>query len=487
MFRDIVNETALTTQTANEYFAGRIWGDKVRNDDTFVATLRALLYSRIPADEYLSFRYQRTSKDKTYYSNVDSRDALLNTTGYYDLDEVPESCIIYHRCDHTDPLANEAAIDYIDQTFLKFSSGWERVSRVTDFFIKKTKVLCFINPEKKSVFLFTGSVNMRMYHYIQCGIFAMLPWYFARENGATEDELSVIKSLRESEPASYLDALKNIASKLDFRGMKIRNALHGFESATFQQALDNTASQIDSIRNQISRLYASAREKLAEKEELEIKSLGLMAKIKDSSQNSEYMEYFLANKNLTLVESDGTTVGLIARGYITFFDEEAAKVMIDNETGVMYRDGTSYSTRDMKKLLYAVFIEHRIRMRVCSYYRLSRDGVRVQSNYSYGAEFDDCTPNPHIDRYVCLGNYEEAINILLHEADYIGATEQCMASCQSLNFSDLYVMREFAERLHELNPSKNVRCFELPDGSVVNPKQAIEWLYNEEKKQEQEA
>ena len=84
-------------------------------------------------------------------------------------------------------------------------------------------------------------------------------------------------------------------------------------------------------------------------------------------------------------------------------------------------------------------------------------------------------PNTHINSYSCMGNYQTTINNLLKRRNYIGALEQCIASCKSLNFGDSTVMREFMGTMYGDNSANN-RCIELPDGSVVRPVEAIKWL-----------
>lgn len=488
MFREVIRGTALATDAANTFFSGKIDGDRMQDDVTFVSTLRALLGNRIPDGERIFFKFQRSSRGAAHYSDDQSGCQINRIIGYEETDDIPTGTIFYHRCENYDSASNDIALEYIEKYFTQVFPEFKRIQRVTDFYIKRAKILCFVNPELKTVFLFSGAINMRLYHYLQCGIYAMLPWYFASDSRPTPDEMDVIKSLRESEPTQYKTAIKKIADGLNLREIMIRKALDGFESATYRIALDKISNDMMQVQDQIDSLYGRARELHHKKSDMEIKSLGLMAKIADASGASEYMEYFLANKNLKLERCNGTDVFLVTKGYLTFFDEDNAKCVIDNPTGVMYRPGGSNYSRiisdaDMKKLLYSVFIDKTIKMKVCAYYRLGRYGVSTESGHEYGDDFCDCTPNPHIDRYSCLGNYEEAINLLLNDGDYIGATEQCIAFCQSLNFGDWAVMSEFALRLYGVNRS-NMNCFELPDGTVTDPKGAIEWLKaHEETKQ----
>ena len=140
----------------------------------------------------------------------------------------------------------------------------------------------------------------------------------------------------------------------------------------------------------------------------------------------------------------------------------------------------------MKKLMYAIFIDQTLRIKLCSAYKFYLNGnVEGLSGHRYGYEFRECTPNTHIDRYSCLGNYQRVINECLRRNDYIGAIEQCVASCKSLNFADSTVMSEFMSRLYGIsNYDVNIKCIELPDGRVVEPKDAIAWLNEQESKTE---
>ena len=87
MFRDIVSGTALTATTADDFFRGRIYGDKVRDDHTFVSTLRALIGARIPDGESIVFKYRRSANSKSYWDDDDSGYQIRNIVGFDDADE----------------------------------------------------------------------------------------------------------------------------------------------------------------------------------------------------------------------------------------------------------------------------------------------------------------------------------------------------------------------------------------------------------------
>ena len=135
----------------------------------------------------------------------------------------------------------------------------------------------------------------------------------------------------------------------------------------------------------------------------------------------------------------------------------------------------------MQKLMREIFVSEnpRLRIRFCAAYRFDLNGsVSPQTGDFSDYTFDGYMPNTHIDRFHCMGNYLRTINELLRQRNYIGALEQCIASCKSLNFGDSAVMGEFMKTMWS-NGSVS-RCIELPDGRVVKPNEAIRWLEEQE-------
>ena len=157
----------------------------------------------------------------------------------------------------------------------------------------------------------------------------------------------------------------------------------------------------------------------------------------------------------------------------------------------MYRpDGgnghNAAASEKMQKLMQEIFVSEnpRLRIRFCAAYRFDLNGsVSAQTGDFSDYTFDGYMPNTHIDRYHCMGNYSRTINELLRKRNYIGALEQCIASCKSLNFGDSAVMGEFMRTMWSNNTVS--RCIELPDGRVVKPNEAIRWLDEQEAKNEQ--
>lgn len=481
MFKSIIANTPLTTEAANEYFEGKIGGNMYQGDVSFLSTLRALLGSREMDEEESVFLFFGSSSYDEYALRNAGIDMAINAI-------VPararDSGILYiHSFHNESQTANRAWMEMVQSSFEEKLSGWHRVEKVTTFFRKAFFVLCYINPRLKSTIVFTEKMTAREMHYLQCGIFPFMPWYFDQETGVSEIEMELMKSLREKTSDKYEECIAKIAERYDFRTAHVRQLLRGFESRYERIQLDRAECDMETVISNIDSYNQAIAGLLKKKRDYENMILGLEAKIAQTGENSEIMEYFLCNKRLALESVTDSTMKFVVCGYASYFDEEMARRVIDNPGSYVYRPNTRncnniIPAEDMKMLMEAIFIDGTLKLRFCAAYELQLEGrAKGLSSYSYSADYREYMPNPHIDRYACLGNNEYEINRCLKDNNYIGAIEQCIASCKSLNFADSTVMREFMLRMYGISERHtNNRCIELPDGRVVVPKEAIKYL-----------
>jgi len=477
LFRTPITSTPLTTDAANAYFDGRIFGNNWNRDISFVATLRALLDKRLGAEDHVYLHFGSSSYDASQLRCNNDR-ACINA-----ITDEEEDTIYVHNFNGT-PENNEAWFNFVEANIERHCPGWHRLEKATMFYRKVFKVLCYINPEKHNVMLFADSLDTSRMHYLQCGIFAFMPWYFDQKDAVDELEMELVKSLRAKTPDKYLDCLAKIAAQYDFKTARVRQLLAGFETRYERAQCEDLRYRIESSINSINDLNDRISSYLRQKKDYEIQLLGYETKIAQSEgQDSEIMEYFLCNKNIILEDVDDARMQFVVCDYVSFFDDEMLRRVLDNPTSYIYRvdgrdRGNIIPADDMKMLMKAIFLDETIKMRFCAAYEFNlAGGVHAISSYSYPDECRDYTPNTHIDRFHCMGGYEKIINERLRDHDYIGAISQCIASCKSLNFGDSPVMNEFMRRMYEISDRNvNIRCIELPDGSVVKPKDAIKYL-----------
>lgn len=479
MFKISITSTPFTTDAANAYFEN-IRGESYGNDNSFLATLRALVAPRIKEGEQIYLAFGQTNYNAASISSVPVDRAVQSICRNYGLNDSNGTIVIHSlTAGEEDNLANFRAIN---AKFTSCFDGYYCLDKVKAFYRKSFNIECYINPERKNVIIFVDNLDTKKLHYLQVSVLAFLPWYFDPEAGVTENEMELLYSLRETSSEKYENCLAKIAEKYDFKSARVRQLLAGFETRYEQLECDKVRKEIQQFDYDMNRLNEQIGVLLGRRNDSCIKLLGLEKKIAEGTEDSEIMEYFLCNNRLYLENVTAQDMYFSVKDYLTYFDREMAERAIENPRSFVYPFGrethNGISADDMKKLMTEIFVneEPRLRIRFCAAYRFALNGsVSAQSRHTFSCEFNDCMPNTHINEYSCMGNYQTTINKLLASHDYIGALEQCVASCKSLNWGDSTVMSAFVTTLWGGNRTNN-RCIELPDGRVVKPIGAIKWL-----------
>lgn len=485
MFKTTISDTPFTSDIASSYFSN-ITGDPILGDVSFLATLRALLAPRIKAEDTIRLVYTTSRYSKSEINGASVNQCVDAITSDMRLTrDGSQGLFVVHnfRSDQESNLANMKAIE---AGFTDRYSGYSRLEKMTAFFKKSFPVLCYVNPERRNVVMFVESLDIKKMHYLQMSVLPALPWYFNPEVGISEDEMALIQSLRETTSTKYLECLEKLAKQYDFRTTRIRQMLAGFETRYEQRECEQVKGNIQNTDNEIERYNNQIGVLIRKRNDLCIRLLGLEQKIAEGCEDSDIMDYFLCNSKLYLEEVNDSDMYFSVKDYVSYFDKDAVERVLNNKTSYIYCNdhGNPYTSIDperMVKLIKAVFIDETLKIKFCAAYRFSLNGsVSAMGDHSFPAsEFSECMPNPHINQYRCMGGYQQIINDLLRQNDYIGALEQCIASCKSLNFCDSAVMRAFMRQMYG-SSGTNSRCIELPDGSVVKPLAAIKWLEEQE-------
>lgn len=479
MFRNSIAETALTTQIANDFFQN-IYGNLVFGEDTtFISTLRALMHPRMKPEDSIHFRFYNHNQPA---SRIGRNSAASTMAGIFDGTQMRDTTLLFNF-GHYDKEENSKWMDFVEKNFIECNEGWVRVD-VTGFFQQKFRCLAYINAEIRGVAIFTAGLNHRYLHFLQCATPLFFPWYFdLKADKVSPVEMELLYSLKEKDSGKYEDCCSRIASQYDMRTGRIMKLLGDFDKKFDNARLKQTNEEILSIEERINSYSDEINKLLKQRDEKNIVALGLMSKIASDDMGSGIADYFIANKTLSLREVNDDRFTFVVSDYIDYYDEDAAEKFISNQRGVLYQmDGTpEIAKEDMMELMRSIFIDQTLRMRVCGAFTIYLHGdVDSMSGYRYGGECNTFTPNPHIDRYNCLGNNKRLIQERLKNHDYIGAVDQCIAAAKSLNFYDGAVISEFARRMYRGGGGVNITCIELPDGKVVNPKAAIAWLKEQE-------
>lgn len=493
MFRNSIRATALTSEAAEDFFENIVSGNAYLGDYTFLSTLRGIVYPRMKDGESIRLYITSSNERKSVIDRYTMDNSECVCEFYPDSTEWKDSKITrigLHVFDSVNEEDNDAWLGFVENKLIADRPSWERLPRVTDFFRKISgfKCICVCDQEHHNVMLYVKNLTMQRYHYMQCGILAYLPWYFNKEAGITPEEMEMIEGLRVKDSTNYLESCRKFATKLDLDTARIKKMLADIETRIDRETLENVKSSISRNRESIREWQAQISSLLSQIADLEVKYEGLQVKIASGkpSENS-LLDFFIKNKNVIHLRTiSGNAMYIQVTSYCDFFDEDLAEKTIANKNSFVYRRTSGYfSAEDIEKLMRAVFVDRTIRLRFCAEYLIDLNRqVRARNGVSFDESFRDTyMPNPHINQYSCLGNYARIMTDYMERGDNIGAIMQCIASCGSLNFGDYTVMEFFMDSIAGRR-DVNTRAFELPDGSVVKPEDAIKWLNENEAKEE---
>ncbi len=484
MFPDAVSSTPMVTDAADAYFQ-TVRGDHFRSDVSFLSTLRALAAPRMPEGDRLHLLFGSSDYRSNTISQVPVSEAVSAICHRYPF-STQTGLICIHSFDANQE-HNYANFRAVETGLGKKYPGFTRLDKITAFYQKSFRVDCYIHPERKNVLLFVDQLDYKKLHYLQVSILAFLPWYFDQEAGVSDLELELLQSLQEPTSYQYQDCLSRMAEGYDFRSSTIRRLLSGFETAYERQERERVQQFIAEMDDTIKQYNERIGKLLHERQEACIRLLGLEARLSTNTGDSELMQYFLSNKQLYLEQVHGTEIQFCVKGYLTYFDREMAADVLNNPNSFAYPYGKEchdgISKGDMKRLLWEIFVSEKPRLKIkfCAAYEFCMDrNVTVLEDYFFSNEFSDCMPNPHLQFHGCLGGHRQVINMCLQQRDYIGALEQCIASCKNLAWGDYTVMKKFIYAMWGDADYGNNRCIELPDGRVAAPAEAIAWLNQQE-------
>ena len=114
MFRQTIALTPLTTDAANSYFSN-ITGDRWDNDNSFLATLRALVAPRIKEEDSIRLKFGRTNYDKSTVVGNNAREVVSAICRNYNLTD-SNGLVVIHSF-YNDHDSNMANFDVINSTF----------------------------------------------------------------------------------------------------------------------------------------------------------------------------------------------------------------------------------------------------------------------------------------------------------------------------------------------------------------------------------
>lgn len=363
----------------------------------------------------------------------------------------------------------------------KSLSGWEEYTTRELSLIGEQlgiSLRVFRNNERKSTVVFTNTPDYESWHYLTCLFKVFYPWGI---RCTTETEQGFVKTLFGSRGTDKTYKAMNdmVYNIVDVDIVRKKYYLCGYEGKLkniqrrrYADQMENIMGKINEKLNGIGELYKQYNEKALVVEAID-------NNISNGNNNNELMNYFLSNKNITVEsgDDDGEIVYVVT-GYMTLFDPEVAQEYINNGSSIMYSelsriDDSFFSKERIRKLMTEIFVESNIKIRMCSAWKISFGGcVLPVRHFSYRDKYKSYFPNPHLDKYGCLGGWQQVLEESCDKLDYVYAVDMTCAENGNLNLSDTVVLRGFLSELFR----RYMAVLELPNGQVVDSIAAVKWM-----------
>lgn len=305
----------------------------------------------------------------------------------------------------------------------------------------------WVNEEKRIGFLlFAGKVP----NYAGAALFPQLaPWKF-RDNPPTEMEKKFILALINNQSGPVEELLRDyikftrIAEKLTSSKLdKFMNTLLEAKLRSARAQEEDTLRRIYELEQQIAALRETYR-----------RHCDLIMGIQYNHHNDEIDEFrqiFLSNPSCHLESVNNTTLTFFLTRPLTNFNEDAYDSMTSNEHSCVfdYAASLGLTSRQMRKMYNALFIENRYRVHVFGGFTVDFENNRIhllrgEDSNSVG---ENCIPNPHIYYYACQGGYAADYSDAFSRYDYADVLTTALSEVANINWTDISPVRKFAADL----------------------------------------
>jgi len=472
MFENTIRNTRLTGALADNMFR-HINGSSYDGDVSFLSNLRALLMNRMPREESIDLHHAVRSL-RTEGVNVASVGRLSNALTVI-------NCFSDIGCSK-------------EEIELQFNSilvpdEYSENTDVRAFFAQKMMCRVFVCEELHSTIVLIADMDMKRYHLVQCIIPKLLPWYFDCKT-LTANERALLHTLYGRAFQAYESALVRLTDNDDFRVMMMSATLNSMKRRSFENQKNAIESSVNDCTAAINTLNDRLSEKFKEKNRLLHRLIGIETAIAQENYgdaSKELNDFIKSAKCIECVDSGSDdSIAIVVKGYLDVYDPDDYKAASMNRNGWYWNVSTRnfhdelkpYQAR--KKVLDSIFSSNpTFKIRTCGYYRLDMESCTVRSSslYDYGARYNDCYVNPHLNYHACLGSYRSVINEALANGDIVAALSRCITSVHTVNVVE---GASFSHLTTDLFEDYNRPFLVGPDGNSYTTLQAYRYLCAQE-------
>ena len=425
-------------------------------DNTFEATMLALLYSRVdnPKIEFHKYTSPSSAGDvelnpETYTVNLYENTSFNPDINLQNLKEKYEIKSFS---------AQEAYIKkQLNMIYAYSGSLYIRA-------IPKFNTLC----------IFTTKMTLPMWHSIQILIPKAFPVFW--DKPLTKQETNLLLSLTASKEGAvkYKLMLFDLTKTKEFDRLILVRSLPGIEKKLFQGRINRYERQIESLNRSMEKALKEYQTYCESKNELVNEIFGLQTMQKNKAEHTEIEDYILNNKNICNFSVNDEVISFIVQTYLVPYNQSEWDILRANRS---FFEGRSnkYSTEEVKMLLDALFSRNRkLKLKMCGLIKIDYFGTSIHSVKTYDYKADgicDYIPNPHLNIHDCFGQNSAVILEQMKYGDLVGAIECAIQTVQKVNFHESYTFNPFVKQLFQFEGE----CIVAGDKEMT-VRDAIEYL-----------
>lgn len=474
MIQRSIGDVKLNSAIADELIPN-ITGDGYRGDNSWVATMRALLPSRIPEGTQVRLKVtQRETPSKK--SRAARMEYYLNGVDT----ETPYTITILDVTKTTEELSKVA--DAFKHVGIPGHDLAENVYNRCLSFDPPKYVMAYVNQETFNSVIVASPMNFQLWHTLQGfmrkvmfkGLFDAVP--------CTEEENQLLWALgsKQSGYDDYIRLIDVFAQKYDFRSIEIRRAVAEMATRARQARIREMEDCVSVYDRNIEQWRERIFEAVAERNEAAATLAGLKFMESEDTTAKTLTDFFLVNTRLHFTETSGNSMTYWVKTYLSYWDDRQAATFVASHNGYLYngRGSTGASVELFERLLKDIFIDRKVRIKMCAAYTLNigsnNVGITIAREARRPEELKDYLKNPHSMHYSCWGDHINNVTEAINRSDYVGAISATIAATAQLTLNDMSTGK-FSEWLGNSEEA----CIELPDGTCMTCAEYLKKLEEE--------
>ena len=379
-------------------------------------------------------------------------------------------------------------LNYESLTELGFKHK-ETVEKIVNDKFTNSNTTVLYSTDKNVAVIFTEARLLDTYHLVLSFLPLYYPNIYTSPIAKDDPEVPVLTTLSMITSMKFKQEISKVLYK--YRHEFLYAQVSGMITQMHEKKIDNAKAQVESARNDMQYYLQEYCNRVDSYKSAVMTYEGLVVTEQSTEQEQELINYLCNCREIRGVKIVDSDITFTVATTLKQFDLDTWDSFVRRGTifdGNYNRNLPNVFTRENRKLLFnAIFSDDPLfEVKMCGVYRINlhTNRLRTFSGYNYVMEdsiYKDYIPNPHLQQYACLGDFERRVVMALAEGDLVRAFELCVHSAGAVNLDE--TDQNFRPLLGWILTSEN-KVLRRYDGVDMSPSEALIWLIDKEKENE---